>query len=121
MDITTKRQCFLTINDRKDEFQVNLKYRLFNPTKRQLGKISKHILQQISTNIRTALNMNQWQNSSEVNKWFKNIKNENLPTFTVFDILELYPSVGEKLFKDAVIFTQTHTNISSKDIEVIFQ
>ena len=64
MDITAKRQYFVTIKDHKDNFRVNRKYRLLNPTKSELGKISKHILQQISTNIRTALNVNQRQNMS---------------------------------------------------------
>ena len=104
MDITGKRQSFVTIKDHKDDFRVNPKYRLLNPTKSELGKISKHILQQISTNIRIALNMNQWQNLSEVIKWCKNIKNKNLHTFTVFDIQEFYPSIGQKLFKDTVLF-----------------
>ena len=104
MDITAKRQSFVTIKDHKDDFRVNPKYRLLNPTKSELGKISKHILQQISTNIRIALNMNQWQNLSEVIKWCKNIKNKNLHTFTVFDIQEFYPSIGQKLFKDTVLF-----------------
>ena len=116
MDITAKRQYFVTIKDHKDNFRVNRKYRLLNPTKSELGKISKHILQQIRINIRTALNVNQWQNTSEVIKWFKNIKNKKLHKFTVFDIQEFYPSIGEKLLKDAVLFA----NINRKDIEVIF-
>ena len=64
--------------------------------------------------------MNQWQNLSEVIKCFKNIKNKDLQTFTVFVILEFYPSIAEKIFKDAVLFAQTHTNISRKDTEVAF-
>ena len=40
--------------------------------------------------------------------------------FTVFDIQEFYPSIGEKLLKNAVLFAQIHGNISRKDIEVIF-
>ena len=64
MDITEKRQCFLTIKDHKDDFRVNPKYRLLNPAKSELDKISKHILQESSANIRKALNANQWQNSS---------------------------------------------------------
>ena len=74
MDITSKLQRFLNIKDYTDNFRVNLKYRFLNPTKSEFGKISKHILQQISTKIRTTLNVNQWQNSSEVFKWFKKIK-----------------------------------------------
>ena len=59
MSITAKRQCFVTIKDHKDYFRVNPKYRLLNPTKNELGKISKHILQQVSTNIRRVLNVDQ--------------------------------------------------------------
>ena len=59
MDITAKHQCFVTIKDYKDDFRVNPKYGLLNPTKSELGKVSKHILQQIKTNIKTALNVNQ--------------------------------------------------------------
>ena len=40
--------------------------------------------------------------------------------FTVFDIQEFYPSIGEKLLKDTVLFAKTHANISWKDIEAIF-
>ena len=119
MDITAKRQCFVTIEDHKDNFRVNPKL-LLNPTKSELGKISKYILQQIRTNIRRAFNVNQSQNSSEVIKWFKNIKNKNLHTFTVFDIQDFYSSIGEKLLEYRVLFAQTHTNISRKDIEGIF-
>ena len=58
MNITTKRQCFGTIKDHK--VRVYPKYRFLNLTKCELGKISNHILQQISTNTRTELNVNQW-------------------------------------------------------------
>ena len=92
---------------------------MLNPTKSELGKVSKDILQQIRINIRTALNVNQWQNTSEVIKLFQNMKNKKLHRFTVFDIQEFYPSIGEKLLKDAVLFAQTYTNISRKDNEVI--
>ena len=37
-----------------------------NPTKSQLGKISKQMLQKINKILRSELNLNQWQNSSEV-------------------------------------------------------
>ena len=120
MDITATQQCFVTIKDHKDNFRVNPKYRLLNPTKSELGKMSKHILQKISTNIRTVLNVNQWQNLLEVIKWFKNIKSKNLHMFTVFDIHEFCSSISEKLLKDVVLVAQTYTNINQKDIEVIF-
>ena len=36
-----------------------------------------------------------------------------------FQIQESYPSIGEKLLKDAVSFAQTHTDINREDIEAI--
>ena len=47
MDITAKRQYFVTVKDHKDNFRVDPKYRLLNPTKSEIGKISQHILQRI--------------------------------------------------------------------------
>ena len=44
-----------------------------NPTKSQLGKISKQMLQKLNKILRSELNLNQWQNSSEVIDWLKNI------------------------------------------------
>ena len=94
-----KRQCFVTIKDHKEDFRINPKLRLLNPTKSESGVVSQHILQQINKEVRTKLKFNQWQNSSEVILWFKNIKNKNLHTFTVFDIQEFYPSITEQTFE----------------------
>ena len=60
----------------KPDFRTNPKYRLLNPTKRELGKLSKHILQTTNTELRNKIKVNQWQNSSEVIEWFKNIPNK---------------------------------------------
>ena len=60
------------------------------------------------------------QNSSEVISWFKNIKNKNLHTVTVFDIQEFYPFITEQLLKDSILFAQTSAGISSNDIEIVF-
>ena len=57
-----------------EDCRTNPKYRFLNPTKSQLGKISKQILQKINKTLRSKLNSNQWQNSSEVVDWFKNIQ-----------------------------------------------
>ena len=94
--------------------------RLLNPTKSQLGKISKQVLQNINKTLRSKLNANQWQNSSEVIDWFKNIHNKNLCTFTAFDIQEFYPSITEKLLKDTLAFAQRYINIEPNELELIF-
>ena len=93
---------------------------MLNPTKSQLGKISKQVLQNINKTLRSELNVNQWQNSSEVTDWFKNIQNKNLCTFTVFDVQEFYPSITEKLLKDTLAFAQRYVNIEPNELELIF-
>ena len=119
MEIMAQKQCFVTVKDHKEDFRSHPKFRLLNPTKSELGKLSKHILQKINE-VRLNLTVNQWQNSSEVIEWFKNIPNKNAHTFTVFDIQEFYPSIKEDLLRDAVSFAQNCTDIHPNEIEVIF-
>ena len=45
VDTIAKKECFLTLKDHKKDYGSNPKYRLLNPTKSELGKISKQILQ----------------------------------------------------------------------------
>ena len=60
LNIMTKQQCSVTIKDHKPDFRTNPKYRLLNPTKSELGKLSKHILQTINTELQNKLKVNQW-------------------------------------------------------------
>ena len=60
LNIMAKQQCFVTIKDHKPDFRTNPKYRLLNPTKSELGKLSKHILQTINTELQNKLKVNQW-------------------------------------------------------------
>ena len=101
------------------DFRSNPKFRLLNPAKTELGKLSKNILERINNKLRSSLNLNQWKNSFEVIQWFKNIKNKNSCTFTTFDIDEFYPSITQKLLSDAINFASSHTNISQNEKEVI--
>ena len=69
-----KRKWFVTFEDLKNDCRTNPKYILFNPTKIELSKLKQHVLQQINLVSRSSLNVNQWQNSSKVIKWFKILK-----------------------------------------------
>ena len=90
-----KLEAFITIKDHvyKESFKVNPKYRLINPAKRELGKVSKIILDNINDTIRTKLKVNQWKNTQSVIEWFNNISNKAKYSFLTFDITELYPSI----------------------------
>ena len=81
-----RQESSITLKDHKEDYRTNPKYRLLNPTKSELGKIRKQILEKINKTLRSKLNLNQRQNSGEVTDRFKNIQQKSSHTFTVFDI-----------------------------------
>ena len=115
----TEQQCFVTIKDHKDDFRTNPKYRLINPTKSEIGKISKAILDKINSKIRHITKTNQWQSTSDAIKWFKNIEMKNECTFVIFDISEFYPSISKQLLLNSINFAKQYTTISDDDINII--
>ena len=56
LDTMAKQEYFITLKDHKEDYRTNSKYRLLNPTKSQLGKIRKQILQKINKTLRYKLN-----------------------------------------------------------------
>ena len=85
-----------------------------------MGKLSKHILQTINTQLQNKIKVNRWQNSNEVTEWFKNIPNKNECTFTVFDIQEFYPLITENILIQTILFPQNSMSVPPKSIVVIF-
>jgi hypothetical protein len=47
-----KREAFISLKDRKENFENNLKCRLINPAKSESGKLSKVILDKVNSNLR---------------------------------------------------------------------
>lgn len=91
IDTTAKNEAFITLKDHKPNFNNKPTCRLINPTKSEVGKISKQILERVNTKIRTATNMNQWKNTNEVINWYNSIDNKSKYSFICFDICEFYP------------------------------
>jgi hypothetical protein len=114
-----KQEAFITIKDHKENFEVNPTYRLINPAKSELGKVSKIILDNINNTIRTKLKINQWKNTQSVIKWFNNISNKTQYSFLTFDITEFYPSITEDLLDKAISWAQTMTTIPKQHITTI--
>ena len=59
-------EAFLTIKDHKEGFPHTLSFRLINPSKSDIGKISKSLLDTINKNIIKQSNVNQWKNVAQV-------------------------------------------------------
>ena len=114
-----KTPAFITLKDHKDNFQSSLHCRLINPSKSELGKVSKSILENINQHLVKLLHLNQWKNSASIIEWFRNIKDKKNCTFIKFDIRELYPSITETILDKALFFAKQHHDISSDNTRLI--
>ena len=94
---------------------------LIKPSKSDIGKISKHILDKINQQMRRETEVNQWKNSYEVIEWFKNIRHKSNALFFVFDIESFYPSISLKLLDNAINFAKSICNISEQNMLIIMQ
>ena len=99
-------EAFLTIRDHKEGFPHTLSFRLKNPSKSDIGKISKSLLDTINENILKQTNVNQWKNTAQVITWFKNIKSKKTSSFVNFDVETFYPSISIDLFTDAISYAK---------------
>ena len=88
--------------------------------KNEIGRISKHILQNINKTLSEEIKVNEWKNTESVINWFKNIPNKHLYKFLMFDIKDFYPSIKEKLLWEAIRFAKLYISITNKDIETTF-
>ncbi len=90
-----------------------------HPTKSEIGKISKQILERINTKIRATTKFNQWKNTNDVITWYNKIEDKKSNYFICFDICEFYPSISEVLLKKALEYAKQFDNISEEEINVI--
>ena len=68
-----KNHFFIILKDHKPHFVNKPRTRLLNPTKNELGRINKVLLEKIDLNLQNATKVNQWKNTSDVISWFKSI------------------------------------------------
>ena len=116
---TSKREAFLTIKDHKPNYINNPTFRLINPTKQELGKVSKQKLKKVVNVVKEKSGLQLWKNTSAVITWFSNLPNKQQLRFIQFDICEFYPSISEELLNDALNFASRYTPISDEDRKVI--
>ena len=93
--------------------------RVINPTKTEIGKVSKVILDRINTKIRQTTNMNQWKNTNEAIEWYKQIEDKPTQTFISFDVCDFYPSITRELLQKVIHFANTFDTITEHDKHII--
>ena len=72
IEIMQETEAYITIKDHKNEFPNKIPCRLINPSKSNIGKISKAILDTINKNVVRSTEINQWKNASNVLDWYAN-------------------------------------------------
>ena len=110
---------FLTLKDHKEEFPGKLSFRLINPAKSNIGKVSKHVLDRINEDIRAATMANQWRSTKEVLDWFTSMERKQQKRWIKFDVEAFYPSISKSLLNKAIIFAKTFTIITKEEEEII--
>ena len=76
VECLAKNPASVTLKDHKENFQASLPCRLIDPSKSELGKVSKVKLGKINQPPIKHLDVKQWKNPSSVIEWFKGIDNK---------------------------------------------
>ena len=120
VEILSRGVAFITVKDHKSNFPSRVDVRLLNPSKSQIGKISKIKLQEINSNIRSITKLNQLQSSQDAISWFKSLKYKKQRYFLMFDIKSYYPSIKRDLLKKTFNWARTIMKISKADENLVF-
>ena len=113
IETMAKRDAF-TLKDHRPNFNNALTCQLINPTKSEIGCISKEILQKIVKSVAISTNVYLWRSTQSVLEWFNAIKNKQNAAFICFDIVDFYPSITEKLLSEAIDFASEYVDISHR-------
>ena len=116
---TAKRDSFVTVKDHKPGFRSKPQCRLLNPTKPELGRVSKKMLDRINSALRAKTNLKQWRRTQETRDWFINLKQKHTMTFLKFDVEAMYPSISENLLTKSLEWAMTLVEVTEEEMEVI--
>ena len=64
------KKAFVSLKDHKDNFVNDPKCRLLNPTKVEIGKVSKQILSRVVNALRVKTKIDLWKNTDSCIEWF---------------------------------------------------
>ena len=99
----------------------NPKFRVINPTKSELGKVSKQMLTEIISAVKSKSQLLQWKNSDATIDWFQKLENKHKLRFMVFDVVDFYASITPELLENSLTFTARYTQITQQTKDIIHQ
>ena len=71
VETTAMKEAFITLKDHKENFINKPTCRLINPSKPEIGQISKQLREKINRKLVNIKEVNQWKNTSSVPQWFE--------------------------------------------------
>ena len=115
-----RNPAFITLKDNQENINSQSPCCLINPSKSELGKVSKQKLEKIiKIMVVQHLNKNQCNNSITVRKWFTALENKTDCLLIKFDIQEFYRSITEDILKTSISFASKYKNIPEVNIWII--
>ena len=119
IEVSASRDSFITLKDHKPDFINNPTCRLINPSKSEVGVISKNILDRINKEVIQATKVNLWKSTNNATEWFKAIPEKEKHAFITFDVCDFYPSISEDLLLNALDYSSKFTTITPQDRHII--
>ena len=113
------KDAYILFKDHKPYFENKLQLRLINPSKTELGIISKNFIQNIVLYIQKNSHNNLWKNLTDTIEWFRNIKNKSKATFIEFDIIDFYLFISKEVLIDSINYAKNYVEITDEQYQII--
>ena len=119
LEKTALKAAFLKAKDHKEDWPLRMSFRLINPMKNNIGKVSKIILERTNKDLRNILQLNQLISTQQVIDWYVRTENKEAKSFFQCDIESFYPSISQELLLKACEWARSKVFISDTAIDII--
>ena len=103
----------MSIKDHKPNFRNNTKCRLLNPTKPNIGQLSKVYTERLNNDVKEATN--QWTKTEDATTWFANLPTKQKQKFIQLDVDDMYGSITKELLGKALDWAGQYTTITDEE------
>ena len=82
-----------------------------NPSRSDIGRISKRILDRIIPLLRLKVELHQWGSTESVIDWFDEVADKSKSRFIQWDISSYYPTISPILLNKSLLFARTNAGL----------
>ena len=118
MERYAERPAFIYLKDYKENFKHSTNCRLINPSKDEMGIVSRTFLEEINNKLNNRLCYNQSHSTSTVIEWFRSIENKKPSIFIKFDLVEFHPPIWTELLEKSINFARSIIEIEPKITDI---